>query len=175
MAYNLPYVFFFFNLCGHYWPIVPAPDDTWGWLWRNWWNEDWQGKPNCASPGWYVRVIVEKLVEWRLAGDTEVLGGNLPQRHFVHHKFYMTRPRFEPGSLWWKPATNRLSYGAAPGVIKFLWLPKLQQCDDKVHVLLCCFSEALLHWTNYSLLFTTSLLIKAQFEAKDETVDKQIF
>jgi hypothetical protein len=29
-------------------------------------------------------VIVEKLVEWRLAGETEVLGENLPQRHFVH-------------------------------------------------------------------------------------------
>jgi hypothetical protein len=21
--------------CGHYWPIVPAPDDRWWWLWRN--------------------------------------------------------------------------------------------------------------------------------------------
>jgi hypothetical protein len=33
--------------CGHYWPIVlvPAPDDRWWWLWRNWWNADWQGKP----------------------------------------------------------------------------------------------------------------------------------
>jgi hypothetical protein len=29
-------------------------------------------------------VIVEKLVEWRLAKETEVLGENLPQRHFVH-------------------------------------------------------------------------------------------
>jgi hypothetical protein len=26
-------------------------------------------------------VIVEKLVELRLAGETEVLGENLPQRH----------------------------------------------------------------------------------------------
>jgi hypothetical protein len=25
----------------------------------------------------------------------------------------MTRPGFEPGPPWWKPATNRLSYGAA--------------------------------------------------------------
>jgi hypothetical protein len=38
-----------------------------------------------------VRVIVEQLVEWRLAGETEVLGGNLPQRHFVHHKSFRGR------------------------------------------------------------------------------------
>jgi hypothetical protein len=40
-----------------------------------------------------MRVIVEQLVEWRLAGETEVLGENLPQRHFVHHKSHMT---FDP-------------------------------------------------------------------------------
>jgi hypothetical protein len=47
-------------------------------------------------------VIVEKLVEWRLAGETEVPGENLSQRHFVHHKSHMTRPAFEPGPPRWE-------------------------------------------------------------------------
>jgi hypothetical protein len=43
-----------------------------------------------------MRMIVEQLVEWRLSGETEVLGENLPQRHFVHHKSHMTRLGLEP-------------------------------------------------------------------------------
>jgi hypothetical protein len=49
-----------------------------------------------------MRVIVKQLVEWRLAGETEVLGQNLPQRHFVHHKFHMTRSELEPGQPRWE-------------------------------------------------------------------------
>jgi hypothetical protein len=60
-----------------------------------------------------MRVIVEQLVEWWLAGESEVLGENMPQRHFVHHKSHMTRPGPNPGRRCGKPATNRLSYGTA--------------------------------------------------------------
>jgi hypothetical protein len=42
-----------------------------------------------------MRMIVEQFVEWRLAAETEVLGENLRQRHFVHHKSHMTRPGLE--------------------------------------------------------------------------------
>jgi hypothetical protein len=35
-----------------------------------------------------VIMIMEKSVEW-LAGETEVLGENLPQCRFVHHKPHM--------------------------------------------------------------------------------------
>jgi hypothetical protein len=40
-------------------------------------------------------MLMEKLVEW-LAGETEVLGENLPQYRFVHHKPHML-PGREPG------------------------------------------------------------------------------
>jgi hypothetical protein len=58
-------------------------------------------------------MIVKQSVECELAGETEVLGQNLPQGHFVYHKSHMTWPGLELGSRGEKPATNRLSYGTA--------------------------------------------------------------
>jgi hypothetical protein len=37
-----------------------------------------------------MMMDVEQSVECELAEQTEVLGGNLPQFHFVHHKSQMT-------------------------------------------------------------------------------------
>jgi hypothetical protein len=37
-----------------------------------------------------MMMIVEQSVEYELAGETEVLGGNLPQCHFVHQKSHIT-------------------------------------------------------------------------------------
>jgi hypothetical protein len=41
-------------------------------------------------------MSVEQSVE-RLAGKTEVLGENLPQCRYIHHKCHKTWPGLEPG------------------------------------------------------------------------------
>jgi hypothetical protein len=58
------------------------------------------------------RVILMEKLE-RMAEETEVLGGNLPQCRFVHHKIPTYYPDANPGRRGGKPATNRLSYGTA--------------------------------------------------------------
>jgi hypothetical protein len=49
-----------------------------------------------------------------IAGETEELGENLPQRHFVPPQIPHDQVRFRtPARCGGKPATKRLSYGAA--------------------------------------------------------------
>jgi hypothetical protein len=76
------FVFFFFNL------------HSGGWS-PNWVHST---RRPFIGPLYLPRVIVgmENLVEW-MAGETEVLGENLPRHHFVNHKSHLTRPGNEPG------------------------------------------------------------------------------
>jgi hypothetical protein len=60
-----------------------------------------------------------------IAGETEVLGENLPQRHFVLPQIPHDQVRFRtPDRSGGKPATTRLSYGAA-----------LYECYSKLYLL----------------------------------------
>jgi hypothetical protein len=73
--------------CGHFWPIVPAPDDRWGWLWSKWWNEDWQRKPRYSEKTCHSATLSTTNPTWPDPGSN-------------------------PGRRGGKPMTNRLSYGA---------------------------------------------------------------
>jgi hypothetical protein len=76
-------------------------------------------------------------MECRLAGEIEVLGENLPQRHFCPSQNpTCLGPVRTPDRSGGKPATNRLSYGAAkasvsPGSVQqtmhFFWLYSLER------------------------------------------------
>jgi hypothetical protein len=67
-----------------------------------------------CQPRVIVKMIVEKQMECRFAGETEVLGENLPQCHFCpSQNATWPDPGLNPGRSGGKPATNRLSYGAA--------------------------------------------------------------
>jgi hypothetical protein len=83
-----------------------------------------------------IVMMMENLVEWRLAGETEVLGENLPQRHFIHHKSHLPDPGSNPGRRCGKSATNRLSYGAAFTRLHFFYYTSVKNPR-----LLCCITK----------------------------------
>jgi hypothetical protein len=67
-----------------------------------------------CQPRVIVKMIVEQQMECRLAGETEILGENLPQRHFCPSQNpTWPDPGLNPGRRCGKPGTNRLSYGTA--------------------------------------------------------------
>jgi hypothetical protein len=55
--------------CDHYWPVVPAPDDRWWWLWSNWWNGDWQGKPKYSEKTYPSATLSTTNPTWRDPGS----------------------------------------------------------------------------------------------------------
>jgi hypothetical protein len=90
-----------------------------------------------CQPPVIVKIIVEKQMECRLAGETEVLGENLPLPHFCSSQNpTWPDPGLNPGRRGGKPATNRLSYGAAMAftfcfVCRFAFLfPSLTMVGD---------------------------------------------
>jgi hypothetical protein len=60
-----------------------------------------------------MMVIVDQLVEWKLAGETEELGENCPTATIFTTNFIWPDTGSNPGLRGGKSATNRLSYGTA--------------------------------------------------------------
>jgi hypothetical protein len=101
-----------------------------------------------CQPRVIVKTIVEKQMECRLAGETEVLGGNLPHHFCPSQNPTWPDPCLNPGRRGGKPATNRLIYGAA--------LP-----HSKSRIFLPHFSALLTNSTNcHSIFWVRDSIVK---------------
>jgi hypothetical protein len=65
---------------------------------------------------YYVCGAIDAINNW--LGDTEILGGNLNQCRFVHHKSHITSFGKNTGRRGGKPAIGRLSYGTEVTKVK---------------------------------------------------------
>jgi hypothetical protein len=78
-------------------------------------------------------------MECRLAGETEVRGENLPQRHFCPSQNpTWPDPGLNPDLRRGKPATNRLSYGA---VLIFILLSLFWKNKKAYEIVILCVYE----------------------------------
>jgi hypothetical protein len=79
-----------------------------------WYSGEWSpiGSTRHCGQQWPI-VPAPGEYDGEIGRMTEVLGENLPQYRFVHHKPQMHCPDASPGRRGGKPATNRLSYGTA--------------------------------------------------------------
>jgi hypothetical protein len=68
-----------------------------------------------------MRVIVEQLVEWRLGGKPKYSEKTYSSATLSTTNPTWPDPGSNPGRRGGKPATNRLSYGAASPVRIYFW------------------------------------------------------
>jgi hypothetical protein len=94
----------------------PVPFDVIAYSGR--WSPNWvHSAPRPFTVLLYLPRVIVRMenysMEWRLAGETEVLGENLPQCTLSTTNPTWPDPGLNPGHSGGKPATNRLRHDAA--------------------------------------------------------------
>lgn len=67
--------------------------------------------PNVPTTDGKPLMSAEKLVGWKLAEETKLLGENLSQFYTVHHKFDVTLHGIETKPLPWKAGDQEAELG----------------------------------------------------------------
>jgi hypothetical protein len=107
-------------------------------------------------------IVVEKQMECRLAGETEVFRENLPQRHFCPSQNpTWPDPVLNQGRRGGKPATNRVSYGVAK-----YWVTKISTSVTFSHIIKTPNSITLVQHVISSLISREYLKFGLKFKAQ---------
>jgi hypothetical protein len=85
------------------WPIVPAPDDRWWWMWSGQWNENWQQKPNYSEKTCPIATSSTTNPTWSDLGSKPVRRSGKPA---TNHLSYVTATYFPIELTSNKPAAN---------------------------------------------------------------------
>jgi hypothetical protein len=114
-------------------------------------------------------MSVEQSVEWELVRETEVLGENLPQFHYVQ-KFHMTWPGLEPGPLRWDTGVR------AKETILYRTV-KVEFLSQHVHTVRCWFGSSRRNENKYKGSDDMEKLIqKHKYRRKDHSLrEKTLF
>jgi hypothetical protein len=117
-------------------------------------------------------MIVGKQMECRLAGETEVLGENLPQSHFCPSQNpTWPDPDLNPGRRGGKPATNRLSYGAANTQVNII-LPFVSKFVSFIYVFRSSFVRILsVRSTSLAHLIVFDIIVLSAFYKTHELLN----
>jgi hypothetical protein len=74
------------------WPIIPAPDDRWWWMWSSRWKGNWQGRPKYWEKTYLSDTLSTTNPTWPDLGSNPGRSGGMPAINCLSYGTATWRP-----------------------------------------------------------------------------------